>query len=240
MGRPTAYRPWTKIFDLPRCNAFVASVRISGSSERYAGHFDAFKGRAVWVERADFDAEFLIVADSHFCLPLCYRSNSYLNHQTMKKHNFNAGPSILPEVVYEKTVRAILDFNGTGLSILSISHRSKEFDEVMACGDLLLRELPDIPLITTRSSSSAAAPAPTSSRCPPIPQHHSGYVNTGVWEEGDRCCYGCDRSRRPSSEESPTSPKASIIPADLDYLHITTNNTIYGTEYTADLDRRCP
>ena len=46
----------------------------------------------------------------------------------MKKHNFNAGPSILPEVVYEKTARAILDFNGTGLSILSISHRSKEFD----------------------------------------------------------------------------------------------------------------
>ena len=50
----------------------------------------------------------------------------------MKKHNFNAGPSILPEVVYEKTARALLDFNGTGLSILSISHRSKEFDEVMA------------------------------------------------------------------------------------------------------------
>ena len=53
----------------------------------------------------------------------------------MKKHNFNAGPSILPEVVYEKTARAILDFNGTGLSILSISHRSKEFDEVMAQAD---------------------------------------------------------------------------------------------------------
>ena len=59
----------------------------------------------------------------------------------MKKHNFNAGPSILPEVVYEKTARAILDFNGTGLSILSISHRSKEFDEVMAQADSLLREL---------------------------------------------------------------------------------------------------
>ena len=63
----------------------------------------------------------------------------------MKKHNFNAGPSILPEVVYEKTARAILDFNGTGLSILSISHRSKEFDEVMAQADSLLRELLDIP-----------------------------------------------------------------------------------------------
>ena len=63
----------------------------------------------------------------------------------MKKHNFNAGPSILPEVVYEKTARAILDFNGTGLSILSISHRSKEFDDVMAQADSLLRELLDIP-----------------------------------------------------------------------------------------------
>ena len=63
----------------------------------------------------------------------------------MKKHNFNAGPSILPEVVYEKTAEAIRDFNGTGLSILSISHRSKEFDEVMAQADCLLRELLDIP-----------------------------------------------------------------------------------------------
>ena len=54
----------------------------------------------------------------------------------MKKHNFNAGPSILPEVVYEKTARAILDFNGTGLSILSISHRSKEFDAIVNSGSL--------------------------------------------------------------------------------------------------------
>ena len=59
----------------------------------------------------------------------------------MKKHNFNAGPSILPQEVIEKAAQAVLDFNGSGLSILSISHRTKDFDEVMDTADKLFREI---------------------------------------------------------------------------------------------------
>lgn len=63
----------------------------------------------------------------------------------MKKHNFNAGPSILPDEVIRKAAEAIVDFNGSGLSLLSISHRTKDFDEVMAEADALFRELLRIP-----------------------------------------------------------------------------------------------
>ena len=63
----------------------------------------------------------------------------------MKKHNFNAGPSILADEVIENAAKAVLDFNGSGLSVLSISHRSKEFDAVMEEADRLFRELLAIP-----------------------------------------------------------------------------------------------
>ena len=162
----------------------------------------------------------------------------------MKKHNFNAGPSILPEVVYEKTARAILDFNGTGLSILSISHRSKEFDEVMAQADSLLRELLDIPdnykiIFIGGGASTHFFEGPAN-----FLNTKAGYVNTGVWakkaiKEAKR--YGRTEVVASSEDRNFTYiPKGFDIPADLDYLHITTNNTIYGTEYTADLDSPVP
>ena len=153
----------------------------------------------------------------------------------MKKHNFNAGPSILPEVVYEKTARAILDFNGTGLSILSISHRSKEFDEVMAQADSLLRELLDIPdnykiIFIGGGASTHFFEVPAN-----FLNTKAGYVNTGVWakkaiKEAKR--YGRTEVVASSEDRNFTYiPKGFDIPADLDYLHITTNNTIYGTRW---------
>ena len=149
----------------------------------------------------------------------------------MKQHNFNAGPSILPEVVYEKTARAILDFNGTGLSILSISHRSKEFDEVMAQADSLLRELLDIPdnykiIFIGGGASTHFFEVPAN-----FLNTKAGYVNTGVWakkaiKEAKR--YGQTEVVASSEDRNFTYiPKGFDIPADLDYLHITTNNTIY-------------
>ena len=63
----------------------------------------------------------------------------------MKKHNCNAGPSILADEVIEKAAQSVLDFNGSGLSLLSISHRTKDFDTVMAEADALFRELLHIP-----------------------------------------------------------------------------------------------
>ena len=162
----------------------------------------------------------------------------------MKKHNFNAGPSILPEVVYEKTAEAIRDFNGTGLSILSISHRSKEFDEVMAQADSLLRELLDIPdnykiIFIGGGASTHFFEIPAN-----FLNHKAGYVNTGVWakkaiKEAKR--YGETVVVASSDDQNFTYiPKGFDIPTDLDYLHITTNNTIYGTEYMTDLDSPVP
>lgn len=84
----------------------------------------------------------------------------------MKKHNFNAGPSILADEVIENAAKAILDFNGSGLSLLSISHRTKDFDDVMAEADALFRELLHIP-DNYKIIYLGAVQVPTSSKSPP-------------------------------------------------------------------------
>ena len=162
----------------------------------------------------------------------------------MKKHNFNAGPSILADEVIEKAAQAVRDFNGSGLSILSISHRTKEFDDVMAEADSLFRELLSIPdnykIIYLGGGASTyfyEIPANFLGR-------KAGYVNTGVWakkaiKEAKR--YGEVEVLASSEDRNFTYiPKGFAIPADLDYLHITSNNTIYGTEYHEDLASPVP
>ena len=162
----------------------------------------------------------------------------------MKKHNFNAGPSILADEVIENAAKAILDFNGSGLSLLSISHRTKDFDDVMAEADVLLRELLHIPdnykiiyLGGGASNYFYEIPANFLGR-------KAGYVNTGVWakkaiKEAKR--YGEVEVLASSEDRNFTYiPKGFAIPADLDYVHITSNNTIYGTEYHEDLSSPVP
>ena len=162
----------------------------------------------------------------------------------MKKHNFNAGPSILADEVIENAAKAILDFNGSGLSLLSISHRTKDFDDVMAEADVLFRELLHIPdnykIIYLEGGASTyfyEIPANFLGR-------KAGYVNTGVWakkaiKEAKR--YGEVEVLASSEDRNFTYiPKGFAIPADLDYVHITSNNTIYGTEYHEDLSSPVP
>ena len=162
----------------------------------------------------------------------------------MKKHNFNAGPSILADEVIENAAKAILDFNGSGLSLLSISHRTKDFDDVMAEADVLFRELLHIPdnykiiyLGGVASTYFYEIPANFLGR-------KAGYVNTGVWakkaiKEAKR--YGEVEVLASSEDRNFTYiPKGFAIPADLDYVHITSNNTIYGTEYHEDLSSPVP
>ena len=162
----------------------------------------------------------------------------------MKKHNFNAGPSILPQVALEKAAQAILDFNGSGLSILSISHRTPDFDAVMAEADALFRELLNIPdnykiIFLGGGASTQFFEVPAN-----FLGTKAGYVNTGVWskkaiKEAKR--YGEVQVLATSEDRNFTYiPKGFAIPADLDYLHITTNNTIYGTEYHTDIDSPVP
>ena len=162
----------------------------------------------------------------------------------MKKHNFSAGPSILPDVAYQNAAKAILDFNGTGLSILSISHRTKDFEDVLNSAQALMRELLGIP----ENYHIYFVGGGASTQFFHIPANFlgkkAGYVNTGVWTKKaikEAKLYG-EVEVVASSEDRNFCyiPKNFDIPADLDYLYICTNNTIYGTEYKVDLDSPVP
>ena len=162
----------------------------------------------------------------------------------MKKHNFNAGPSVLADEVIENAAKAVLDFNGSGLSLLSISHRSKDFDAVMAEADALFREL----LHISDNYKIFYIGGGASTMFYEVPANFlgkkAGYVNTGVWskkaiKEAKR--YGEVEILATSEDRNFTYiPKGFAIPSDLDYLHITSNNTIYGTEYHEDLTSPVP
>ena len=162
----------------------------------------------------------------------------------MKKHNFSAGPSILPDVAYENAAKAILDFNGTGLSILSISHRTKDFEDVLESAKSLFRELLNIP----DNYSIFFVGGGASTQFFHIPANFLGkkaaYVNTGVWTKKaikEAKLYG-EVEVVASSEDKNFSyiPKNFAIPSDADYLYICTNNTIYGTEYKEDITSPVP
>ncbi len=162
----------------------------------------------------------------------------------MKKYNFYAGPSILPDVALEAAAKAIFDFDGTGVSLLSISHRTKEFQSVLDEAKSLFRELLNIPdnykiYFVGGGASTQFFHIPAN-----FLKTKAGYVNTGVWTKKaikEAKFYG-EVDVTASSEDRNFSyiPKGFAIPADLDYLYICTNNTIYGTEYKCDIDSPVP
>lgn len=162
----------------------------------------------------------------------------------MKKYNFNAGPSILPAPVIEQAVSDIRDFRGNGLSILEISHRAKYYEQVIEEAENRLRELMEIP----QNYSIFFMGGGATMQFDLIPfnflKTKAGYVNTGVWAKKaikEAQAVG-EVDVVASSEDRNFSyiPKGFAIPADLDYLHITTNNTIYGTEFHTDIDSPVP
>ena len=156
----------------------------------------------------------------------------------MKRYNFNAGPSVLPDVVLEAAAKAIIDFNGTGLSLLSISHRTPEFESVLAEAQSLMRELLGIPdnykiYFVGGGASTQFFHIPAN-----FLGRKAGYINTGVWTKKaikEAKLYG-EVNVLASSEDKNFAyiPKNVEIPADLDYLYICANNTICGTEYKCD------
>ncbi len=162
----------------------------------------------------------------------------------MKKHNFSAGPSILPDVAYQNAAKAILDFNGTGLSILSISHRTKDFEDVLNSAQTLMRELLNIPdnyhiYFVGGGASTQFFHLPAN-----FLGSKAGYVNTGVWTKKaikEAKFYGQVEVVASSEDRNFCYiPKGFDIPTDLDYLYICTNNTIYGTQYKSDIDSPVP
>jgi phosphoserine aminotransferase len=154
----------------------------------------------------------------------------------MKKHNFSAGPSILPAPVLEKAAAAVQELDGIGLSLIEISHRSKEFVAIMDKAQALALELTGL---TNKGYQALFLQGGASMQflmaAANLMQSKAGYINTGAWsdkaiKEAKR--YG-EVVEIASSKEANFNyiPKEQDIPADLDYLHITTNNTIFGTQF---------
>lgn len=162
----------------------------------------------------------------------------------MKKHNFYAGPSILPQFTIDNTAKAIHDFADTGLSILEISHRSKEFIAVVDKSVALFKELLNIPdgysvLFLGGGASLQFAMIPYN-----LMNKKSAYLNTGTWAKKaikEAKLFGEVDVVASSEDKNFTYvPKNYTIPEDADYFHITTNNTIYGTEIRKDIDSPIP
>lgn len=162
----------------------------------------------------------------------------------MKKHNFYAGPSILSQYTIKNTADAVLDFAGTGLSILEVSHRSKEFQSVIDEASALVKELLEIPAGYSVLWLGGGA----SMQFCMIPYNFlrtkASYLDTGVWAHKaikEARLFG-DVDVVASSEDANYTfiPTDFTIPADSDYFHYTSNNTIYGTEIRKDPDAPCP
>ena len=162
----------------------------------------------------------------------------------MKKYNFNAGPSILPREVIEATASACLEFEGSGLSLMEISHRAKNFQPVVDEAVALFKELLQIPegysvLFLGGGASLEFCMVPYN-----LLEKKAAYLNTGVWAskaEKEARLFGEVVEVAPSKDRNfPYIPKGFPPPADADYLHITSNNTIYGTELREDLDSPIP
>lgn len=157
----------------------------------------------------------------------------------MKKYNFNAGPSMLPREVIENTAKQILDFNGSGLSLAEISHRAKDFQPVVDEAVALIKELLEIPegysvLFLGGGASLEFCMVPYN-----FLKKKAAYLNTGVWAKKamkEAKLFGEVVEVASSAEANYTYiPKGWECPADADYLHITSNNTIYGTEIRHEL-----
>lgn len=158
----------------------------------------------------------------------------------MKKHNFYAGPSILSQYAIKNTADAIINFADTGLSVLEVSHRSKEFQAVIDEAMDLVKELLDVPqgysvLFLGGGASLQFCMVPFN-----LLAKKAAYLNTGTWATKaikEARLFG-EVDVVASSEDANFTyiPKGYTVPADADYFHITTNNTIYGTEMRFDPD----
>lgn len=162
----------------------------------------------------------------------------------MKKFNFNAGPSVLPRQVIEETAKAVHDLNGIGLSVLEISHRSKDFQAVLDEAVALFKELLEIPegysvLFLGGGASMQFCMVPYN-----FMEKKAAYLNTGTWaNKALKEAKNFGEAVEVASSKDKTYcyiPKNYVVPADADYFHITTNNTIYGTEIRKDIDCNIP
>ena len=156
------------------------------------------------------------------------------------KHNFNAGPCILPKIALENTAKAVLELDGIGMSLIEISHRTKEFEAILEETKNLWQELLNIPtgyqvLFLGGGASLQFCMVPYN-----LLEKKAAYLDTGVWASKaikEAKLFGEVNVLASSKDKNYTYfPKGFEIPTDVDYFHITTNNTIYGTEIRYDMD----
>lgn len=153
----------------------------------------------------------------------------------MKKHNFSAGPCVLPQEVMKKASEAVLELDGIGLSLIEISHRSKEFIAIMETARSLALELLGLEgkgyqaLFLQGGASTEFLMVAYN-----LLEKKSGYINTGTWSDKaiKEAKFFGEVVEVASSKDQNFNyiPKSYVVPKDLDYLHITSNNTIFGTQ----------
>jgi len=153
----------------------------------------------------------------------------------MKKHNFSAGPSILAPEVFQKASQALLDFEGTGLSVIEVSHRSPEFVRVIERARALALEIAGLDdsyttLFLQGGASMQFLMVPYN-----LLETKAAYIDTGTWAnkaQKEAALFGNTEVIASSKADGyKYIPKNVTVPTDANYLHITTNNTIYGTEF---------
>ena len=167
------------------------------------------------------------------------------NTNTMKKvHNFTAGPCVLPQVAIDNAIEALKDFKGTGIPVISISHRTKEWDAVMDECRALWRELLNIPEDYEILFLGGGASMGFLYVAMNFLENKAAYLETGVWaKKALKEAKGLGNAYAVASSADTVFnyiPKGYEIPTDVDYFHITTNNTIYGTEIHEDMDSPVP
>ncbi len=158
------------------------------------------------------------------------------------KHIFNAGPCVLPQQAIDNAIEALRDFKGTGVSLISISHRTKEWEETMDETRALWKELLNIPDDYETVFLGGGASLQFLYVAMNFLEKKAAYLDTGVWAHKalkEAAGLGNAYAIASSADKNYSYiPKGYEIPTDLDYFHITTNNTIYGTEIKHDID--CP
>ena len=159
----------------------------------------------------------------------------------MRVYNLSAGPAVLPEEVLREAADEMLDYKGTGMSVMEMSHRSKAYDAIIKEAEKDIREIMNIPdnykvLFLQGGASQQFAAVPMNL----MKNGVADYIVTGQWakkayQEAQK--YGKAVKIASSEDKNYTYiPKGYKIPTDADYFHITTNNTIYGTEIHEDID----
>jgi len=152
-------------------------------------------------------------------------------------HNFNGGPSILPKVVFEEASGAVLNYNNTGLSILEMGHRTKDFEAIMEEARSLVRELMNLDndhevLFLHGGASTQFMQVPMNLL---NEEETAAYADTGIWSSKaikEAGLFGHVETVCSSKEAKYNFiPKDFAVPNDAKYFHITTNNTIYGTQW---------